>query len=73
MLDAALNQTLLIEKITSVKTPGCSVVKIEVPIGTKVLAGKELAICLGDEPDQLLIGKFVELLGRDGFTDSEFE
>lgn len=47
--------------------------KIEVPISTEVLAGKELAIRLGDEPDQLLVAELVELLGRDGFTDSGFE
>jgi hypothetical protein len=66
-------QALLVEKITPVETPGRSIVQIEVPIGTEVLAWEELAVRLGDEPNQLLIGKLVELLGRDGFTDSGFE
>jgi hypothetical protein len=73
MHDADSGQPLLIEKITPVKTPGGSIVKIEVPISTEVLAGKELAVRLGDEPDQLLVSELVELLGRDGFTDSGFE
>jgi hypothetical protein len=73
MCDTNSNQPLLVEKITPVKTPGCSIMQIEVTIGTEVLAGKELAVRLGDEPDQLLIAELIELLGRDGFTDSGFE
>ena len=66
-------QVLLIQQITPVEAPRRSIVQIEVPIRTEVFAGKELAIRPGDEPHQLLVAELVELLGRDGFTDSEFE
>lgn len=73
MGDVATSQPLLIEQIAPIETPGRSIVKIEVPISTEVLAGKELAIRLGNEPHQLLVAELVELLRRDGFTDSGFE
>jgi hypothetical protein len=43
-------KTLFIKEITSVKAPGRSIVKIEVPIGAKVFTGKKFAIRLGHEP-----------------------
>ena len=42
-------------------------------VGAEVFSGKVLAICLGDKPYQLLVAELVELLRRDGFTDSGFE
>lgn len=63
---------LLVEKITPVETPRGSVVEIKISIGTEVFSRKEFPVRLGNEPGQLSVGEFVELLGRDRLADFEF-
>jgi hypothetical protein len=62
---------LLVEEARLVKAPGGSVVQVEVAIGAKVLSGKELSVCPGNQVHELPICKFVELFGPNRLPDPE--
>lgn len=64
---------LLIEKAAAKEAPGGSIVKVEVSVGAEVLAGKELSIRLGHQPNELFVGQLLELFWGDRASDSEFE
>jgi hypothetical protein len=68
---APRRQPLLVEEAAAVEAPGRAVVEVEVPVGTEVLARKELAVGLGHQARELFLAQFVELLRRDRLPDSE--
>ena len=61
----------LIQKPATKEAPCCSIVKVEVAVGTEVLARKELSVGFGNQSDELLVRELVELLRRDGSPDSK--
>jgi len=61
----------LIEKTALEEGPRGAVVQVEETVGTEVLAREELAVRAGNEPHELLVGQFLELLGRDRLADPE--
>ena len=65
--------TLLVKKAAAIETPGPPVVEVEMAVCARVLAWKELAIRPGNESNELIIRKRLELVWRDGSRDSEFE
>src|SRR6185369_13007415 len=68
----ATRDGLLVQKAAAIEAPGGAVVQVEVSVGAEVLAGKELPVGARDQPRELLVGQFVELVGCDRLADSEF-
>src|SRR5665213_497943 len=57
---------LFVEQSGLVETPGRSVVQVEVPIGTVLLAREVLTIRARHEARKLFVAELFEFLGRDG-------
>jgi hypothetical protein len=66
-------RTLLVQEPASKKAPRCSVVKVEVAVGTEVLARKKLPVRFGDQSDELLVRELLELFWCDGSPNAKLD
>ena len=64
---------LLVQEPATKEAPGCSIVKVEVAIGTEVFAREKFPMGLWYQPCELLVRELLELLRCDRSSDSKFD